>query len=100
MSYIHFAMTVHEPVGVVGCIIPWNFPPLMMAWELAPLLACGCTCVLESSEKAPLTALMMCHLLKEAGLPAGVVHVVSGDGSTGVSLLSTWMLTICLTVFF
>ncbi len=50
MSSNQFAMTVREPVGVVGCIIPWNFPPLMMAWELAPLLACGCTCVLDSRE--------------------------------------------------
>lgn len=83
MSSDHFAMTVHEPVGVVGCIIPWNFPLLMMAWKLAPLLACGCTCVLKPSEKTPLTALLMCELIKEAGFPAGVVNVVNGDGSTG-----------------
>merc|ERR1712137_666377 len=55
-----FSMTVHEPVGVVGCIIPWNFPILMLAWKWAPLLACGCTCVMKSSEKTPLTALMCC----------------------------------------
>merc|ERR1719230_1421676 len=78
-----FAMTVHEPIGVVGCVIPWNFPLLMMAWKLAPLLACGCTCVLKSSEKTPLTALMMCELIKEAGFPAGVVNVLSGDGKAG-----------------
>jgi len=83
MSSNHFAMTVHEPVGVVGCIIPWNFPLLMMAWKLAPLLACGCTCVLKSSEKTPLSALLMCQLIKEAGFPAGVVNVVNGDGSAG-----------------
>eukprot|EP00928_Gymnodinium_smaydae_P026148 TRINITY_DN20619_c0_g5_i1.p1 TRINITY_DN20619_c0_g5~~TRINITY_DN20619_c0_g5_i1.p1 ORF type:complete len:500 (-),score=142.30 TRINITY_DN20619_c0_g5_i1:278-1777(-) len=83
MSPDHFAMTVHEPVGVVGCIIPWNFPLLMMAWKLGPLLACGCTCVMKPSEKTPLTALMMCELIKEAGFPPGVVNVVNGDGSTG-----------------
>lgn len=79
----HFAMTVHEPVGVVGCIIPWNFPLLMMTWKLAPLLAAGCTCVMKTSEKTPLSALLMCHLIKEAGFPPGVVNVVSGPGSTG-----------------
>jgi len=73
-------MTVHEPVGVVGCIIPWNFPILMLTWKWAPLLACGCTCVMKSSEKTPLTALMMCDLAKKAGFPAGVVNVVSGFG--------------------
>jgi len=86
MSSNHFAMTVHEPIGVVGCIIPWNFPLLMMAWKLAPLLACGCTCVLKSSEKTPLSALLMCQLVKEAGFPSGVVNVVNGDGSTGTHL--------------
>jgi aldehyde dehydrogenase (NAD+) len=74
------AMTIHEPVGVVGCIIPWNFPILMMMWKLAPLLACGCTTVLKTSEKTPLTALMICDLIKEAGFPAGVVNVLSGFG--------------------
>jgi len=83
MSSDHFAMTIREPIGVVGCIIPWNFPLLMMAWKLAPLLACGCTAVLKSSEKTPLTALLMCELIKEAGFPPGVVNVVCGDGSTG-----------------
>jgi len=78
-----FAMTVHEPIGVVGCVIPWNFPLLMMAWKLAPLLACGCTCVLKSSEKTPLTALMLCQLIKEAGFPPGVVNVLNGEGPVG-----------------
>jgi len=78
-----FAMTVHEPVGVVGCIIPWNFPLLMMAWKLGPILACGCTCVMKPSEKTPLSALLICQLIKEAGFPDGVVNLVSGDGSTG-----------------
>lgn len=83
MGSNQFAMTVHEPVGVVGCIIPWNFPLLMMAWKLAPLLACGCTCVLKTSEKTPLSALLLASLIKEAGFPAGVVNVICGDGSTG-----------------
>jgi len=83
MSPGHFAMTVHEPIGVVGCVIPWNFPLVMMAWKLAPLLACGCTCVLKPSEKTPLTALMMCQLIKEAGFPPGVVNVVNGEGPVG-----------------
>jgi len=76
MDANHFAMTVHEPVGVVGCIVPWNYPMLMVAWKLAPLLACGCTCVVKSSEKTPLTALLMAQLFKEAGFPQGVVNVL------------------------
>ncbi|CAD7962752.1 unnamed protein product [Amoebophrya sp. A120] len=75
-----FAMTVHEPVGVVGCVIPWNFPILMLAWKWGPLLAAGCTCVMKSSEKTPLTALMMCDLAKQAGFPPGVLNVISGYG--------------------
>jgi aldehyde dehydrogenase (NAD+) len=78
-----FAMTVHEPIGVVGCIIPWNFPMLMQAWKLAPLLACGCTAVMKTSEKTPLTGLMVCELIKEAGFPPGVVNVLSGYGDAG-----------------
>jgi len=77
-----FAYTLHEPVGVVGQIIPWNFPLLMMAWKLGPALACGCTIVLKSSEKTPITALMVADLIKEAGFPAGVVNVLSGFGPT------------------
>lgn len=86
MDASHFAMTIHEPIGVVGCIVPWNYPMLMATWKLAPLLACGCTCVLKSSEKTPLTALMMGELFKEAGFPPGVVNVISGDGATGEML--------------
>jgi len=74
------AMTIHEPVGVVGCIIPWNFPITMMSWKLGPLLACGCTTVLKSSEKTPLTALLICDLIQKAGFPPGVVNVLSGYG--------------------
>jgi|UniRef100_A0A6T1ZL54 aldehyde dehydrogenase (NAD+) len=75
-----FAMTVHEPIGIVGCIIPWNFPIVMLAWKWAPLIACGCTCVMKSSEKTPLTALMMCDLALKAGFPPGVLNVLSGMG--------------------
>eukprot|EP01083_Nonionella_stella_P140830 432718_1 len=74
------AMTIHEPVGVVGCIIPWNFPILIMIWKLAPLLSCGCTTVLKSSEKTPITALLIAQLIKQAGFPAGVVNILSGYG--------------------
>jgi len=77
---------VHEPVGVVGCVIPWNFPLLMLAWKIAPILACGCTCVVKTSEKTPLTALMVCQLIKEAGFPAGVVNVINGFGEVGALL--------------
>eukprot|EP00922_Rhytidocystis_sp_ex-Travisia-forbesii_P054077 GHVS01080226.1.p1 GENE.GHVS01080226.1~~GHVS01080226.1.p1 ORF type:complete len:420 (+),score=74.33 GHVS01080226.1:688-1947(+) len=78
----YLCFTRHEPIGVVGQIIPWNFPLLMMAWKLAPALAVGCCCVLKSSEKTPLSALMLCHLICEAGFPNGVVNVLSGDGPT------------------
>jgi len=91
MAADHFAMTVHEPVGVVGCIIPWNFPLLMMAWKLAPLLACGCTAVLKTSEKTPCTALMVCQLIKEAGFPPGVVNVLSGYGPSAGEALGRHM---------
>ncbi|GFH46214.1 hypothetical protein CTEN210_02688 [Chaetoceros tenuissimus] len=74
------SMTVHEPIGVVGGIIPWNFPILMLTWKLAPLLACGCTCVIKTSEKTPLTALLCAQLIKDAGFPPGVVNIVSGFG--------------------
>lgn len=74
------AMTFHEPVGVVGCIIPWNFPLLMMMWKIAPLLAVGCTAVVKTSEKTPLSALLVAQLAKEAGFPEGVLNVVSGYG--------------------
>ena len=75
--------TKHEPIGVCGMIIPWNFPLLMQAWKLAPALAMGCTCVMKLSEKTPLTGMMMCHLIKEAGFPAGVVNMLQGPGTTG-----------------
>merc|ERR1719160_725775 len=78
-----FGMTLHEPIGVCGMIIPWNFPLLMQAWKLGPALAMGCTVVMKLSEKTPLSGMLMCHLIKEAGFPPGVVNVINGPGSTG-----------------
>jgi len=76
------AYTVREPVGVVGQIIPWNFPLLMAAWKIAPALATGCTVVLKPAEETPLTALRLGQIMLEAGLPEGVVNVVTGFGET------------------
>jgi aldehyde dehydrogenase (NAD+) len=77
----------YEPCGVVGQIIPWNFPWLMAAWKIAPALATGNTVVLKPAEFTPLTALVFAELCQEAGLPAGVVNIVTGDGSTGEALV-------------
>jgi aldehyde dehydrogenase (NAD+) len=76
-----------EPCGVVGQIIPWNFPLLMLAWKIAPALAAGNTVVLKPAEFTPLTALAFAGLCEEAGLPPGVVNIVTGDGSTGETLV-------------
>jgi aldehyde dehydrogenase (NAD+) len=77
----------YEPCGVVGQIIPWNFPLLMAAWKIAPALATGNTVVLKPAEFTSLTALVFAELCQEAGLPAGVVNIVTGDGSTGEALV-------------
>jgi aldehyde dehydrogenase (NAD+) len=76
-----------RPVGVAGQIIPWNFPLLMLAWKLAPALACGNTVVLKPAETTPLTALLFCDVLRQAELPPGVVNIVTGDGRTGAALV-------------
>jgi phenylacetaldehyde dehydrogenase len=76
----YLAFTLREPVGVVGQIIPWNFPLLMAAWKLGPALAAGCTVVLKPAEQTPLSALRLGGLLLEAGLPPGVVNIVTGFG--------------------
>ena len=76
------AYTLKEPIGVVGQIIPWNFPLLMAAWKLAPALATGCTIVLKPAEQTPLSALRLGELMQEAGLPNGVVNIVTGHGET------------------
>jgi aldehyde dehydrogenase (NAD+)/phenylacetaldehyde dehydrogenase len=82
-----FCYTRKEPVGVCGQIIPWNFPLLMAAWKLGPALAAGCTVVLKPAEQTPLTALRLAELALEAGLPEGVLNVVTGDGETGALLV-------------
>ncbi|GAB4814563.1 hypothetical protein N2152v2_001609 [Parachlorella kessleri] len=78
----HMVYTLHEPIGVVGQIIPWNFPLLMFAWKVAPALACGNTVVMKPAEQTPLTALRVGQLAIEAGLPAGVLNVLPGYGPT------------------
>jgi aldehyde dehydrogenase (NAD+) len=78
----YFCYTRHEPVGVCGQIIPWNFPLLMQAWKLGPALACGCTVVMKPAEQTPLTALRVGELIIEAGFPAGVVNLLPGYGPT------------------
>ena len=78
----------HTSVGVCGQIIPWNFPLLMLAWKIAPALAAGNTVVLKPAEYTPLTALAFAELCQEAGLPPGVVNIVTGDGETGALLVA------------
>jgi phenylacetaldehyde dehydrogenase len=78
----YLSYTMREPVGVVGQIIPWNFPLLMAAWKLAPALATGCTIVLKAAEQTPLSALRLAELVLEAGFPPGVVNILAGFGET------------------
>ncbi len=87
----YFCYTRHEPVGVVGQIIPWNFPLLMQAWKWGPALATGCTIVLKPAEQTPLTALRVAALAQEAGFPDGVINVVPGYGPTAGAALSEHM---------
>jgi phenylacetaldehyde dehydrogenase len=79
--------TLREPVGVIGQIIPWNFPLVMAVWKIAPALAAGCTVVLKPAEDTPLTALRLGQLICEAGFPDGVVNIVTGDAEPGVALV-------------
>ncbi|GAA2664818.1 aldehyde dehydrogenase family protein [Streptomyces lunalinharesii] len=76
-----------RPLGVAGQVIPWNFPLLMLAWKIAPALACGNTVVLKPAETTPLSALFFADICRQAGLPKGVVNIVTGDGSTGAALV-------------
>src|SRR5947199_2014059 len=85
----YLSYTLREPVGVVGQIIPWNFPLLMAAWKVAPALACGNSVVLKPSEETPLSALLLAELLQEADLPAGVLNVVPGRGETAGARLAS-----------
>jgi len=87
----YFCYTRHEPVGVAGQIIPWNFPLLMQAWKLAPALAAGCTVVLKIAEQTPLTALRVGELILEAGFPPGVVNLLTGYGPTAGQALARHM---------
>ena len=84
----YFCYTRHEPVGVVGQIIPWNFPLLMQAWKLAPALAMGNTLIMKTAEQTPLSALRLGELLIEAGFPPGVVNILSGYGPTAGAAIS------------
>ncbi|RCV08197.1 hypothetical protein SETIT_1G307000v2 [Setaria italica] len=87
----HHVQVLHEPVGVAGQIIPWNFPLLMFAWKVGPALACGNAVVLKTAEQTPLSALYVASLLHEAGLPDGVLNVVSGFGPTAGAALCSHM---------
>ena len=83
----YFCYTRREPVGVVGQIIPWNFPALMVAWKWGPALAAGCTIVMKPAEQTPLTCLRMARLAQKAGIPDGVINVVPGFGPTAGAAL-------------
>src|SRR5438093_12797304 len=76
------SLTLKEPIGVAGQIIPWNYPLLMAAWKLAPALAAGCACVLKPAEQTPLTALEMANWFSDVGLPPGVVNIITGFGES------------------
>lgn len=87
----YFCYTRHEPVGVCGQIIPWNFPLLMQAWKLGPALATGCTTILKPAEQTPLSALRVGELIMEAGFPNGVVNIIPGYGPTAGGALTSHM---------
>jgi phenylacetaldehyde dehydrogenase len=84
----YLSYTMREPVGVVGQIIPWNFPLLMACWKIAPALAAGCTVVLKAAEQTPMTALRLGELIQEAGFPSGVVNILTGFGETAGAALA------------
>ena len=90
------ALITREPMGVVGAIVPWNYPLLMAAWKIAPILATGNSLVLKPSEKSPLTALRVAELAVEAGVPAGVLNVVPGFGQTAGKALALHMDVDCI----
>jgi len=91
------ALVTREPMGVVGAVVPWNFPLLMAAWKIGPVLAAGNSIVLKPSEKSPLTALRIAALAVEAGIPAGVLNVVPGFGQTAGKALALHMDVDCIT---
>ncbi|XP_011361779.1 retinal dehydrogenase 2 [Pteropus vampyrus] len=85
----YFTFTRHEPIGVCGQIIPWNFPLLMFAWKIAPALCCGNTVVIKPAEQTPLSALYMGALIKEAGFPPGVINILPGFGPTAGAAIAS-----------
>ncbi|XP_028754408.1 aldehyde dehydrogenase family 2 member B7, mitochondrial isoform X1 [Neltuma alba] len=87
----YHVQTLHEPIGVAGQIIPWNFPLLMFAWKVGPALACGNTIVLKTAEQTPLSALYAAKLFHEAGLPSGVLNIISGFGPTAGAAVASHM---------
>ena len=87
----YFNYTLREPIGVVGAIVPWNFPLQIAAWKIAPALACGCSVVLKPSELTPLNALRLAEIAMEAGIPEGVFNVVTGYGQTAGDALARHM---------
>jgi gamma-glutamyl-gamma-aminobutyraldehyde dehydrogenase len=87
----HIAMIVREPVGVVGLVLPWNFPLLMLAWKIGPALAAGCSVIVKPAEETSLTALRVAELAMEVGIPAGVLNVVPGTGPEVGELLGRHM---------
>src|SRR4249919_3694099 len=82
------SLALREPIGVAGQIVPWNYPLLMAAWKLAPAICAGCTTVLKPAEQTPMTVLELASSFAEAGLPPGVVNIVSGMGETGAALVA------------
>ncbi|XP_047170267.1 benzaldehyde dehydrogenase, mitochondrial-like isoform X2 [Vigna umbellata] len=87
----YHVQTLHEPIGVAGQIVPWNFPLLIFSWKVAPALACGNTVVMKTAEQTPLSAIYVSKLFHEAGLPPGVLNVISGFGPTAGAALCTHM---------
>lgn len=91
MDGSYFTYTRKEPIGVVGLIVPWNFPMVLCCLKWGPALAAGCTSVLKPAEQTPLTALYLASLAKEAGFPPGVVNVITGYGPTAGAAISHHM---------
>ena len=81
------SLALREPIGVAGQIIPWNYPMLMAAWKLAPAICAGCTTVLKPAEQTPLSILALASSFADAGLPPGVVNIVTGEGVTGAAIV-------------
>ncbi|XP_057983196.1 benzaldehyde dehydrogenase, mitochondrial-like [Malania oleifera] len=88
---LHHVQTLHEPIGVAGLVVPWNFPLMLYSWKVGPALACGNTIVLKTAELTPLSTLFVSKLFHEAGLPPGVLNVVSGFGPTAGAALASHM---------